>query len=125
MVHTAVVLPPDLMEQLKKDSEAAGQGVSTQIRERLRLTYFGQPSRDPKTANLLDAVRILSEQVERKYRTKWHESTDAHYAFKSGVKDLLDRHAVPANDPPHDTSPAGPVDPPDVVGRILASLIDF
>jgi hypothetical protein len=125
MVHTAVVLPPDLMEQLKKDSEAAGQGLSTQIRERLRLTYFGQASRDPKTADLLDAVRILSDHVERLYRTKWHEHPKALEAFKVAVNSLLNRYPVPAIDPRHDTATAGPVDPPDVVGRTLASLIDL
>ena len=36
MVHTAVVLPRDLLEQLRKDAEASGRGLSTEIRQRLQ-----------------------------------------------------------------------------------------
>jgi hypothetical protein len=127
MVHTAVVLPPDLLEQLKKDSETAGQGISTEIRERLRATYLIQNSRDPRTDSLLTAIKALAVNIERHFRKKWHEDPEALVAFKTGVQDLLARVVVAASDPDKrpDAAPAGPKDPPDVVGRTLARLIDF
>jgi hypothetical protein len=123
MVHTAVVLPPDLLEQLKKDGEAAGQGISTEIRERLRATYLMQNSRDPGTENLLNAIRVLAVSIERHYRKKWHEDPEALEAFKTAVQDLLARVVVVARDP--DAAPAGPNASPDAVGHTLARQIDF
>jgi hypothetical protein len=38
MVHTAVVLPSELIDQLKKDADASGQGLSAEIRQRLQST---------------------------------------------------------------------------------------
>ena len=50
MVHTAVVLPRDLLERLRRDAKASDRGLSTEIRQRLQLTYDqeGLPS-DPET----------------------------------------------------------------------------
>jgi hypothetical protein len=126
MIHTAVVLPPDLIENLKKDGQTSGHGLSTEIRERLRHTYLVQ-NRDPKTANLLDAIRLLAENIERHVRKKWHEHPYALAAFTAGVQDLLARHAVPGDNPNKrpDATLAGANDPPDVVGRTLARLVDF
>ena len=42
MVHTAVVLPPELVARLKTDAEASDQGLSAEIRQRLlgdRIEY--------------------------------------------------------------------------------------
>jgi hypothetical protein len=125
MIHTAVVLPPDLVEDLRKDSEISGHGLSTEIRERLRLTYVMQNSRDPKTANLLDAIRLLADNIERHVRKKWHEHPYALAAFSAGLLDFLAREVV-SGDPNERPDPSrGPVDPPDVVGRTLARLIEF
>jgi hypothetical protein len=123
MVHTAVVLPSDLIARLKADAEASGQGLSAEIRARLGLTYLMQgPRNDPETSNLLHAIRHLSDFLARDLGKKWHEHPYAMAAFKAGVADLLARY-LPEGDAKvrPDTQVVG--DPPDVVGRTHARLI--
>ena len=126
MVHTAIMLPIDLIEQLKRDSEAAGHGLSTEIRDRLRGTYAVQSSPDAKTDGLVNAIRYLSEKIEHDVHRKWHEHPYALAAFTAGVREFLGRHALAgdANKRP-DAVPEAPEDPPDVVGRTLARLFEI
>ena len=58
MVHTAVVLPRDLLERLRTDAERSERGLSTEIRQRLQLTYDleGLP-RDPETSDLIECIK--------------------------------------------------------------------
>jgi hypothetical protein len=125
MVHTAVVLPTELIEKLKRDSEAAGRGLSTEIRDRLASTYVAQGFHDPKTDSLINAIKSLSEMIERDVRRKWHEHPYALAAFTAGVSDFLARHISPGDPNRRPDAPSeGPdVDPPDVVGRTLARHI--
>ena len=93
MVHTAVVLPPDLIAQLKADAKKTGQGMSAEIRERLRATYLMQLSRgDLETGKLLNAVKHLSDFLARDLGKRWHEHPYAMAAFKAGVAALLARY---------------------------------
>lgn len=123
MVHTAVVLPPDLIAQLKADAKENGHGMSAEIRLRLRQTYLMQLSRgDPETGNLLSAVKHLSDFLARDLGKRWHQHRYAMAAFKAGVAALLARYQPQGDETLRpDTQVVG--DPPDVVGRTHARLI--
>jgi hypothetical protein len=123
MVHTAVVLPPDLVARLKTDAEANGQGLSAEIRARLGVTYLMQGSpNDPETSNLLHAIRHLSDFLARDLGKRWHEHPYALAAFKAGVAALLARYQPDGDENVRpDTQVIG--DPPDVVGRTHARLV--
>ena len=122
MVHTAVVLPRSLLERLRRDAEVSDRGLSTEIRQRLQLTYDleGLP-RDPETSDLVESIKILANNLAGDLRKKWHESRYALAAFKGGVATFLapfqpegDLNVRDADDPS---------DPPEVVGRTHARLI--
>lgn len=123
MVHTAVVLPPDLIDQLKADAKENGQGMSAEIRDRLRVTYLMQGSRsDAETGNLLHAIRHLSDFLARDVGKRWHEHPYAMAAFKAGLADLLARYRPEGDESVRpDTQVVG--DPPDAVGRTHARRI--
>jgi hypothetical protein len=123
MVHTAVVLPPDLIAQLKADAQANEQGLSAEIRDRLRWIYSIQASPgDAETNNLVSAIRNLSDFVARDLGKRWYEDPYAMAAFRAGVADFLARHQPEGDESVRpDTQLVG--DPPDVVGRTHARRI--
>jgi hypothetical protein len=128
MVHTAVVLPKDLISRLKADAEANERGMSAEIRNRLLLTYGWQDwPIDRETKNFLAAVRTLGDMVARDQGTGWYENSYALAAFKAGVLEFLSRYLPDADESmrPNSKSTSGPVDPPDVVGRTYARLIEI
>jgi hypothetical protein len=84
LVHTAVALPRDMLERLKREAEAAGRGLSTEIRLRLE-----RPKRDRETLELLDAIGLLAVYVEEDLAKKWHEHAYTFAAFTAGVNALL------------------------------------
>ena len=121
MVHTAVVLPADLISWLKESGKANGLGLSAEIRARLATTYLmlqGTRS-DPETYALIHAIRHLSDFLARDLGKRWHEHPYAMAAFKAGVADLLARFQPEGDERVRpDTQAVG--DPPDVVGRTHA-----
>jgi hypothetical protein len=128
MVHTAVVLPTDLIARLRVDAEASGQGLSAEIRDRLGATYLkqGSPS-DRETEDFLEGVRKLADVVARDQGTSWYADAYALASFKAGVAELLSRY-LPAGDEsvrPDSEGSSAPDDPPDVVGRTYARLIEI
>jgi hypothetical protein len=126
MVHTAVVLPPDLIAQLKADAEKNGHGMSAEIRLRLRLTYLMELSRgDTETGNLLHAIKHLSDLLARDLGKRWHQHPYAMVAFKAGVMEFLARYQPEgeANKHPGAAKSGGTNDPAEVVGRTHARLI--
>jgi len=131
MVHTAVVLPRDLLERLKKDAETSDRGLSTEIRQRLQLTYAqeGLPD-DPETNNLLADIKVLAQNLDRDLGTKWHRHPYVRAAFKSGVVEFLARYQPKGPEGRGDLRPRSPAtgepdDPPEVVGRTHARLIQI
>jgi hypothetical protein len=119
MVHTAIVLPQDLLEKLKADAAAMGHGLSTEIRQQL----VGR--RDPETNNLLNAMDELAGHVARKVGMKWHQNAYAFAAYKAGVDELFARYHPEgdAKAPPNRQGPGpGNADPPNIVGRVLSGL---
>jgi hypothetical protein len=123
MAHTAVVLPPELLDRLKRDARGSGRGLSAEIRERLQRSYQGE---DPETNRFVAAVKTLSDFLERDLSVQWHGHAYALAAFKAGIAELLARY-LPAGD--ERVRPGweegDPVDPPDVVGRTHARRIEM
>lgn len=127
MVHTAVVLPNDLLERLRSDAEAADQGVSAEIRRRLELDYAVRDfSRaDPATTDLLQSIRLLATNLAGDVGKKWHEHAYSLAAFKAGVAAFLAQYK-PEGDASVRPDPrvvGEPDDPPEAVGRTHARLI--
>jgi hypothetical protein len=132
MVHTAIVLPTELLERIRRNAEESGLGLSAKIRELLlqkgsspgELTLF-EMSGDPETNQLLHAIRELSESLARDMGTKWHEHPYALAAFKAGVEAFLAQHQSEGDASVRpDTRVVGEAhDPPEVVGRTHARLI--
>jgi hypothetical protein len=125
MVHTAVVLPPDLIDRLRTDAEAKGQALSAEIRDRLLATYQAATI-DRETTDLLVAVRELGDTIARDMGAKWYEHSYSLAAFKAGVAQFLSRY-LPQGDerirPDSENTGAPDDDPPDVIGRTYARLI--
>jgi len=128
MVHTAVVLPADLISRLRADGEVNARGLSAEIRERLLATYLWQSApADREMKNILAAVRKLGDMLARGLGARWNEDGYVLAAFKAGVATLLSRY-LPSGDErrrPDSVSTDEPDDPPDVVGRTYARLIDI
>jgi hypothetical protein len=122
MVHTAIVLPPELIARLKADAEANGQGLSAEIRQRIQLTYLQEGSAK-KTINLLEAIRKLADVVVRDQGTQWYEHSYSLAAFKAGVAEFLARYLLTGDEKIHPDGESD--DPPEVVGRTYARLIEI
>jgi hypothetical protein len=120
MVHTAVVLPADLISKLKADAEASDQGLSAEIRQRLHSTFLSQGR---ETNRFLVAVRKLADMLARDLGTEWYEHPYTLAAFKAGVVALLSRYLLEGDE---NTRPdGGGDDPPEVVGRTYARLVEI
>jgi hypothetical protein len=87
MVHTAVVLPRNLLEWLKADGERSARGLSTEIRQRLVATY-GEGLRDPEMTELVKFIQMLGDSLGRDVG-KWHENETAKAAFIAGLLEFL------------------------------------
>lgn len=128
MVHTAVVLPSDLLEQLRKAAAASGQGLSAEIRRRLQLVdglEIIEAARDPETKDLMDMFENMATNLAADLGKKWHEHAYALKALKAGVEALLAQYTAEGDVTVRpDTRAIGqPEDPADVVGRTHARFI--
>ena len=141
MLHTAVVLPREVVQRLKEAGKASGTGLSEQVRLRLQLAELvtqGEeeqevlrrlqalvlrgPPEDPKTKGLLCAIRVISQSLARDLTTQWHENPYVHAAFKAAILDCLKRYG-----PDEEADPDGAMwterGPPEAVGRTHARMI--
>ena len=119
MVHTAVLLPSDLLVRLKKD--ARGHGLSAEIRKRLQTSYH-QEGHDPRTGELVACIEDLAKSLARDLGVQWYSTEFAREAFKAGVAIFLAENAPGGSS---ETSYDGHPDdaPPVIVGRTHARLI--
>jgi hypothetical protein len=122
MVHTAIVLPPELIARLKVDAEANGQGLSAEIRQRIQLTYL-QEGPAKETNRLLKAIRKLADVVVRDQGTQWFDHSYSLAAFKAGVVAFLSRYYLDGDEKIHPDGKSD--DPPEVVGRTYARFIEI
>ena len=125
MVHTAIALPRDLLDALRRDAIAGGKGLSTAIRHILQM-YYLLPGRsaEPETNNLLTSIKTLASVLDRDLGKKWYEHPYALAAFKAGVAAFLARYQPEGDENvPPDWVAGDPVDPPGAVGRTHARRI--
>ena len=92
MVHTAVVLPRDLLERLKTDGERSERGLGAEIRQRL-VADSGKVPRDAETTGLVEFIQMLADSLSRDVG-KWHESETAKAAFVAGLLEFLKPEAL-------------------------------
>jgi hypothetical protein len=127
MVHTAVVLPRDLLERLKKAAEVDSRGLSTEIRARLQHSadFLKGLQIDPVTGDLLNSIRLLAETLKSDMGERWHRDRDVLAAFKAGVTAILGQYPLQAHESagPENRGAGEPGDAPEVVGRTLARRI--
>ena len=117
MVHTAVVLPPEMLAALREQGALRGRTMSQEIRERLAGSLF-EETRDAKTKQLEAEIVQLASEVLHDFKTHWHAEPRAHKAFLAAVADQIGSYEPPPT--PTSGSPDVNVDPPDVIGRALA-----
>jgi len=87
MTHSAVRLPRDLLERLKR---AGGErGMGEEIRRRLEASFEAEktPS-NPKTRELLEAISSFAEETNAYYGS-WSEDAFAFRVLKACVDMLL------------------------------------
>ena len=130
MVHTAVVLPRGLLDDLRRDAAAHNHGVSAEIRTQLELydrARQREASGDVETKTLLNAIKRLSQFLAEDMGTEWHRHPYALAAFRAGVEALLARYHPDGDERKRpDTQGAGnPDDPPETVGRTHARRIQI
>src|SRR5262245_17439496 len=120
-IQTAVRLPRDVHERLKKSPA----GVSEEIRQRLERT-FAQDALDPVTRELLAAVLRLTGLISLDLGAAWHATPGANEALAAAVADLIAAYKPRGRAYSRGgavTNALGltkPEDQPDVIGRTLA-----
>jgi len=123
MVHTAVVLPRDLIARLKSDAEISGRGLSTEIRRRLQASFGAaqQPS-TPSTDLLINLIKNIDQNLS--HDASWSESDFASEVFKWGVIDVISELTTHGSEPRPGTiklqSRYGSDVKAEIIGRTLA-----
>ena len=120
-VHTAVVLPPEVLDQLRKSE----RGVSEEIRRRIALT-FEQDAADRVIRELCDGVRRIADKLRQDFGAEWHASLRAHQAFAAAVAQRIAQYTPPAITESAAGSDSvwatvGADDPPETIGRLRES----
>jgi len=119
MRQSALRLPVDLYERLNK--VAGERGMGEEIRRRLEASFAAEKSPDdPATKRLLDAIAHVASRVPTD--ALWSKDAYSFAIFRAAIDALL-THFRPAGD----ATPArrllfGPDDPPETIGRTLASF---
>jgi hypothetical protein len=93
MVHTAVVLPPDMIEQLKQ----AERGLSEEIRGRLRQSLDTESKYDRQTRELAENIMELAALIPRHAKAEWHQHPEAHAALKKAIQVFLEARVPQAS----------------------------
>jgi hypothetical protein len=116
-VHTAVVLPREMLDLLRESGRSRGMGVSEEIRERLAGSLFDDAC-DPITRTFAGEVYELARRVRRQFGAEWYAFVNAHEAMVHALADQLASYKPTATSA--DAPGTTPDDPPAVVGRVIA-----
>jgi hypothetical protein len=119
-VHTAVVLPQEILDQLRQSE----RGVSEEVRRRVALT-IEQDATDPITRELCQLLVDTAVTLTQNFGVSWHSQPKAHAVFAAAVADLLAGYE-PERPPVAVASDLlGPDDPPETIGKMLAMQVRF
>lgn len=122
MVHTAVVLPPDMIERLKQSE----RGLSEEIRRRLERSLAEDAALaaiDPETQDLIEAVAWMADQLQRDTSVPWHYHQRAHEALSTAFQTYFASLKPPLSEGPPgvtDLFLAYLADDPQTLGRAIA-----
>jgi hypothetical protein len=85
MVHTAVVLPRDLLERMRADADQAQRGLSAEIRQRLQRSYEleGLPP------GFVGFTAQLAIRLDRDLTEKWRQSRYGLQIFGAGLMQII------------------------------------
>jgi hypothetical protein len=116
-VHTAVVLPPEVLDQLRKSERA----VSEEIRRRIART-FEQDAADPVMRELCNGISRIADKLRQDFGADWHASPRAHQAFVAAVAQRIAQYTPPTGTESAARSDlvgtVGVDDPPETIGRL-------
>jgi hypothetical protein len=91
MVHTAVVLPPEMIEQLKQSE----RGLSEEIRGRLKQSLDAESRYDRQTRELAENIMELAALIPRHAKAEWHQHPEAHATLKRMIQVFLEARVPP------------------------------
>jgi hypothetical protein len=117
-VHTAVVLPADVLDHLRKSE----RGVSEEIRTRVALT-LKQDAIDPVTRELCQVVADTAATIIQNFGVSWHSNPKAHAVFVTALAEHLAGYKPGPSGGVTDL--LGPDDPPETIGKMLARQVTF
>ena len=83
MIQTALWLPREMHQQLKK--KAGERGLGEEIRRRLRWSFEADEPPDRTTDILISAITQLAVELEG----PWHANSFSFEVFKAAIVDLL------------------------------------
>jgi hypothetical protein len=86
MIQTAVWLPRDMHEKLKK--EGGKRGLGEEIRRRLKNSLKDEQPRDPETAKLLSAIK----HIDGKFDEPWHAHDFDYDVFRAAMSVLIEHY---------------------------------
>ena len=82
MVQSTIRLPKGRYEDLEKAAKKSGaRGVSEEIRNRLEASFAQDEMADPKTGQLLDAIKYLADNVGALYGEPGSQWSTDRFAF--------------------------------------------
>ena len=122
MIQTALWLPRDVHEELKK--EGGERGLGDEIRRRIRLSFdFEDTRRDKTTRELLGEIEQVA--LSMSLDEPWHANRFAFDVFKAAINELISSHE-PSSEAPETVAKLqavyGPDEKPETIGRILARV---
>jgi hypothetical protein len=122
MIQTALWLPREMHEQLKK--EGGERGLGDAIRLRLQSSFHAQQlPRDDTTQTLLEAIREIARQLA--VVEPWHANRFAFDVFKAAIGQLLAIYQ-PSSEALGNAAKFQTVygdEKPETIGRILAHVV--
>jgi hypothetical protein len=118
-IHTAVVLPREMLDQLRESGRERGRGVSEEIRNRLGGSLLDD-TLDQTTRLFTGEILELAREVRRDCGAEWHADVNAHEVFSGAVADQLASHKPTATSAAAASGTTTPPDDPAVVGRAIA-----
>jgi hypothetical protein len=119
MRQLKVSLPDDLRAKLDKASERSGKSLGDEIRTRLESS-FQEDGVDEPTRDLIEAVKWISEEIQRQVQIPWYFTVKSKQAMSAALQTWFEI-INPMSSEPAASQPDlfGPDDPP-TLGRSVA-----